>query len=126
VLAGGGVTGGGVAGVVAGGVAGGGGVAGSELQPTNARDTLTTKRPKRTRGQDLLIGDSSFLHGTRKIAAYPAFWGGLRYPPSDAETGRLPFGMIPLPVEAFGRAPQPRSLSNRPRARASEVVDQRV
>jgi hypothetical protein len=54
VLAGGGVAGDGVAGVVAGGVAGGG-VAGSELQPTNTRDALTTKRPKRTRGQDLLI-----------------------------------------------------------------------
>jgi hypothetical protein len=49
------LAGGGVAGVVAGGVAGGGGGAGSELQPTNARDALITERPKRTRGQDLLI-----------------------------------------------------------------------
>jgi hypothetical protein len=117
-----------VDGVVAGGVVAGGVAAGSELQPTNVRGALTTKRPQRKRSQDLLIGGSSFLHGTRKIAAYPAFRGGLRYPLRDAETSRFlePFGVIPLPVETFGRAPQPRSLSYRPRARGSEVMDQLV
>jgi hypothetical protein len=62
------LAGGGVAGVVAGGVAGGGVAAGSEPQPMNARDALTTKRPKRTRSHDLFIEGYSFLNRTRKLA----------------------------------------------------------